>query len=134
MKRLTGFAALAMAAVAVNAGQGLAQTSAQTLPEVVVTAPVSPKEIVRPVTGPYKFSEVIEEVKLIYRVAYKDLDLTSEAGKSALHARVNEAAQLVCQDVNQIYRRTDPANLACVKDAKASAQEQMDYVIATAKK
>ena len=66
-------------------------------------------------------------------VDYGDLDLKSEAGVSSLNGRVQEAANGVCQEMNDRYPEkvyTPVMKGDCAANAVAQAKPQVDRAIA----
>ncbi len=65
------------------------------------------------------------------RVAYGDLDLTSEAGQSTLSKRINAAVKRVCGYTGGSLREFATSN-RCRRESLAGATAQMDVAIARA--
>jgi UrcA family protein len=70
-------------------------------------------------------------------VSYQDIDLTASDGQAALEARVRQAAQDVCRELDRRFITsayvTVSSNKSCVKDAQAEAMVQVRNVVAAAK-
>jgi UrcA family protein len=67
----------------------------------------------------------------VVRIA--DLDLATEAGAGALHARIRYAAQRVCGDTNQRDLRGMNMMVACRQVAMDSARPQVELALANAR-
>ncbi|WP_066527312.1 UrcA family protein [Erythrobacter sp. CCH5-A1] len=62
-------------------------------------------------------------------VPYGDLDLTKEAGRKALDARLARAANKVCGPVNVRDLARLSARRACIAEARASAEPQVELAL-----
>lgn len=62
-------------------------------------------------------------------VPHADLDLTREAGRKALETRVARAAQQVCGPLGSRSLSRLAAHRACIADARASAQPQVELAL-----
>jgi UrcA family protein len=106
-------AGLALAAAAAAHGQTVAQTTAG---EVVVTAPYPAGPNVRSLSRP---------------VSYRDLDLTTEAGRSALSDRVRTTARDLCSQLGE-PKTPEPPAPSCEQAAVDGTAEQQRTAIAQA--
>lgn len=123
MKRIK-FALLTLGAV-VAGGVFAAEQAGQ----LVVEATRQTKVVGRSYTG-----NPIEVVSLTRRVAYSDLDLSTQSGASELEKRVNETAQAACKQLDTLYPLTTPSGPSCVKDAVDGAMVQAHAAVSAAKK
>ena len=76
-----------------------------------------------------------EEVALQRTVRYGDLDLATDAGRSALQARLESAARMVCrpaEDITGLEGRMLLKN--CLKTARADTAAKFDLAIAQAQR
>jgi UrcA family protein len=62
-------------------------------------------------------------------VPHADLDLTREAGRKALEARVARAAEQVCGPIGARALSHVAAYRACLAEARASAQPQVELAL-----
>jgi UrcA family protein len=68
------------------------------------------------------------------KVSYSDLDLTSDAGRDALHRRIGRAVSAVCSvdDTRDLIAMTKRDR--CVRDAWASTRTQVAIAMLSAKR
>jgi UrcA family protein len=66
-------------------------------------------------------------------VSYRDLDLTTEAGRSTLRQRVNSTARDACRRLGEANMGGTAAQPSCERDAMNSATGQMQQAFAQAK-
>jgi UrcA family protein len=62
-------------------------------------------------------------------VPHADLDLTREAGRKALEIRVARAAKRVCGPLGTRDLSRVAAHKACLAEARASAQPQVEFAL-----
>jgi UrcA family protein len=97
---------------------------------VTVTASRVPKvEVTEPKPG-----SIMKTVSLSYGVSYSDLDLTTADGKEQLKARVRQAAEDACGELDRQYPMAEPKGQRCVGAAVDSAKDQVHDAIAAAGK
>jgi UrcA family protein len=97
---------------------------------VTVTASRVPKvEVAEPRPG-----SIMKTVSLSYGVSYSDLDLTTTDGKEQLKARVRQAAEDACGELDRQYPLAEPKGQRCVGAAVDSAKDQVHDAIAAAGK
>lgn len=128
MKKLLAVAAAgAVMAAGVGMNGALAQ---QQLQEIIVHAgPLVTKSIVGRATGT---GAPIERVSVDHYVSYADLDLIKHADVQTLNKRVQAAARLGCQQLDNLYPN-QPSNLqACMHDAMQGASQQVEGAISAA--
>jgi UrcA family protein len=86
-------------------------------PKVVAGHPDIPGRIVR--------------VELRGEVSYADLDLSIDSNAKLLKERVQEAARMVCSDLDRMYHRYESAK-DCASRAEHDAMPQVEAIIAAA--
>ncbi len=119
-------AAIAGGLVPIGApAQAQAQTGASE-PTITITAPRRTRLPSRSV------NEGIELLSLSAAVGYRDLNLRTPDGRTALEKRVRDAAQEVCQELDRKYPGGTPDVRTCARDAHASAKRQIDAAVAKA--
>lgn len=128
MRRLLGLTLFGVVALASDA-----QAQAQQ-PAVEEIAIVAPHQIEHKTTGHGSLGLPTEEVALIHKVGYKDLDLKSEAGAAALEKRIEDVAKHACYELDELYPKSRAENRRCEISARDSAKGQMEAVIAAARK
>jgi UrcA family protein len=97
---------------------------------ITITASRAPKvEVVEPKPG-----SIMKTVSLSYGVSYSDLDLTTTEGKEQLKARVRQAAEDACNELDRQYPFSEPKGLRCVGATVDSAKGQVHDAIAAAGK
>ena len=97
---------------------------------VTVTASRVPKgEVAEP-----KLGSTMKTVSLSYGVSYSDLDLNTTEGKQQLKARVRQAAEDACEELDRQYPLAEPKGQRCVGAAVDSAKDQVHDAIAAAGK
>ena len=103
---------------------------AQPVTEVTVKATRESKIVVgRAPTG-----AAIEEISLMRRVSYADLDLSTKSGADALEKRVNDAAKGACDELDKNYPLTEKSAPDCTKAAIKDAMVDVRAVVAAAAK
>lgn len=100
------------------------------LPTITISASVTSKKIISTSSS----GVPTEEVSVTRRVSYSDLDLSTYAGTAALKQRVKDAAQLSCKQLDELYPLEQPAARACVNEAVAAANEQIEAAITAAQR
>ena len=110
-------------------GQAVAQTN-----EITVTAP----HVVHQPGGHTPGGVPVEVVTIAHHVSYADLDLTTQAGQTALDSRIADSAKQACDQLEALYPPAqfpvDPANKDCLKTAVDGALAQAATAIAAAHK
>jgi len=110
-------------------GQAVAQTN-----EITVTAP----HVVHQPGGHTPGGVPVEVVTIAHHVSYADLDLTTQAGQTALDSRIADSAKQACDQLEALYPPAqfpvDPANKDCLKTAIDGAMTQAAAAIAAAHK
>lgn len=110
--------ALAAAGLGLGAALAAAPASAQTVSELIVTAPWSGH-------GP-------APRELSTNVSYADLDLRNPGDRRVLHDRIEHAAYRVCDRINAQPRSPHNLNRSCQDRAMRDAMAQMSVAVATA--
>ena len=105
---------------------GNAQQSSA-LPEVRVEAKRSVTIVGKSYSG-----APIEQVQVMRRVSYSDLDLSTTAGATELERRISAAATEECKELDKAYPLEDAGGQACVKQATNAAMPQVKSAIAVA--
>jgi UrcA family protein len=109
---------------------------AQPAPDAVVQAPPEAQlagavadEVV--VTGRYRVGPEVR--RLAAPVSYRDLDLTTDAGRDVLRQRVRATAQDLCRRLGEANMGSTLAQPSCERDAinSAAADEQRAFAQAT---
>ena len=97
-----------------------------------VTPPSGTNEVVT-VTAPKlhqrersRIGAPIVEVSLSREVRFDDLDLSTDSGMRALHARVRHTAKVLCDQLDQQYLTTQDDARGCVTTAVDDAMEQAE--------
>lgn len=73
-----------------------------------------------------------EEVTVTRRVSYSDLDLKTYAGAMALKRRVEDAAQVACKQIDELYPLEQSQAPSCVRQSVAAADEQVKAAVSAA--
>jgi UrcA family protein len=94
---------------------------------LAVAAPASSEEAIFTVVG---HSEWPQEQSLSAAVSYRDLDLTTKAGRKELHSRIWRTAAALCRQLGD--KRDGAVPFACEDEAMASALGFEHAVIAQA--
>ena len=104
------YAAPAPAAVQVDPADSTVTTVEVTVPRVITGSHIG-----RPMT----------EYQMSKRVPYGDLDMSSPAGVAELNRRVDEAADYVCERLEQINPGGEPEKYSCAREAVRDARPQV---------
>lgn len=75
-----------------------------------------------------------QEISMTYRAAYGDLDLATPEGKEQLKARVRQAAEEACKDIDAQFPLAGPKGARCVDAAVDAAKPQIRQALAVASK
>lgn len=118
--------ALAVTGLAVSGGAALAQDQNDAVEEIVIEAPTVVRRTVMLGRESYELTEFMREVE------YSDLDLTKTRDVTKLEERIQATAEAVCQELADMFPPLDRPEPSCIRNAVASAREQMDAVVATA--
>lgn len=102
----------------------IAEQAAEETDEIVVQAPAAVKRVVR--VG--RERGTVLELKL--SISYADLDLRLHNDVVELEARINAAAREICKDLADITPRLEKPEPSCIRNAIASAREEMQEAIA----
>jgi UrcA family protein len=100
------------------------------LPTIQISASVISKKII----STSSTGVPTEEVSVTRRVSYSDLDLGTYAGAVALKQRVQKAAQLACEQLDELYPLEQPQAPSCIKEAVAAANQQVEAAITAAQR
>jgi UrcA family protein len=73
----------------------------------------------------------IEEVSLSRHVGFRDLDLTSPAGKAELDKRINAVAKEACNQIEKLYplEQWDTDTRTCIEGAVKGAMSQEQTIL-----
>jgi UrcA family protein len=78
----------------------------------------------------------IEQISLVRRINYADLDLTDEDDAAALKVRIAEAANALCNKLDKMYPFSTVNHgdfvSSCISKTKSDAMKQVQAAIATA--
>lgn len=97
---------------------------------ITVTASRAPEvKVVEPERG-----SIMQTVSLSYGVTYSDLDLNTTEGKQQLKARVRQAAEDACEELDRQYPMAEPKGARCVGAAVDGAKDQVRTAVAAAGK
>ena len=105
--------------------------AADTLPVVTVEADGLPTTIA---VGQSAVGAPLEQVSLLRRVSYADLDLSTKAGEAELRSRVKRNARAACRQLDRLYPLEIKNAPQCIKKAIAEASRQVDAAVAAAQK
>lgn len=111
---------------------GMCLATAALADNAMETIVVRAEAMTKTVVGRTTIGAPIEEVTLIHRVSYADLDLATHSGAMALKRRVRETARLACEQLDKLYPLEEKQEPACIQDALHGAQSQIDEAIASA--
>lgn len=117
-------AAVMMIADAMGGSLALAQ-SESTQSDITITAPRAGER--SPTTG-----APIETVTTSRIVSYRDLDLSTAAGKQELDKRVKTAARRACDWLDQMHPIAAQGSPDCLSTAVNSAKDQVDAAVMAA--
>jgi UrcA family protein len=124
------------ASVAIRAAQSLLVTAGFVLASGVAAAEEMAQvtvEAARSVqVGRTSSGVPIEQITLTRKVGYQDLDLTTQAGATALEKRVKDTAGEACKEIDRLYPLSTPGGASCVKTAVDDAMKQVHAAIAAA--
>ena len=81
-----------------------------------------------------KLGTARQEISMTYRVGYEDLDLATPEGKQQLKARVRQAAEEACKDIDAQFPLAGPKGARCVDAAVDAAKPQIRQALAVAAK
>lgn len=130
MTRTTGITGTALAAliatVAIPQATVFAQEEERVLENVTV---VAPRITEQRRTGSTMFTEVVERDAI---VDISDLDLSRTADVRKLDNRIREAAQLICEELEDEYPFGRPDVSTCVNRAVEDAMDQADKAVGQA--
>ncbi len=118
------FAGAAAAALFCGSPSAWAQAAAPVPPPGV--SEVAPVEIIVPrrVTGSHIVTNA-SEWRMSVRVPYGDLDLQSPVGVAELNRRVDEAADYVCERLEDVAPGGEPGVRLCAREAVRDARPQV---------
>lgn len=105
--------------------------AADALPVVTIEADGLPTTIA---IGHSAVGAPLEQVSLMRRVSYADLDLSTRAGEAELRNRVKRNARAACRQLDQLYPAEIKNAPQCIKKAIAEASRQVDAAVAAAEK
>jgi UrcA family protein len=72
----------------------------------------------------------LTKVSVSYGVSYEDLNLATPEGAAQLKARVRQAAEAACRELDRQYPLTNPKGARCVEPAVDEAMPQVRRAIA----
>ena len=127
-RHITGMTA---ALVATGLCFGASVLAADELPVVTIEADALPTKI--PI-GHSSLGVPLEQITLLRRVSYADLDLSTRAGEAELRKRVKSNARAACRQLDQLYPMEIKNAPQCIKKAIAEASRQVDAAVAAAEK
>ena len=116
------------AALAQNCGSYGGYIGAGAPPPETVTVTAPPPTVERT-----RLNTTIGRVSQSERVSYADLNLCSGEGARALRARVNAAAEDVCQRIDAAFPHTLNGPRSCYRDALTSVSPRPSSVIGDAR-
>jgi UrcA family protein len=100
------------------------------IPQITVQASheVQRKQVGMPYTG-----IPVEEVSLSRHVGFRDLDLTTAAGKDELDKRIKAVAKEACNQIQKLYplEQWDTDTRTCIADAVKGAMAQERTILAS---
>jgi UrcA family protein len=78
----------------------------------------------------------IEEVSLSRHVGFRDLDLTTPAGKAELEKRIKAVAKEACNQLQTLYplEQWETDTRTCIADAVKDAMKQEQTILASSSK
>ena len=92
--------------------------------EIVVTGRrVVTKTVTRTPVG-----SKVSELTLSYRVAFGDLDLKTNNGRTQLEQRVADAARAACKEIGRMYPTAEPSDNECTRVARERAMRDVRAV------
>ncbi len=118
-----------IASGAVFAAEQVRFSGGGTSTEVTV---IAPRVIVRDV-GHDAAGAATEEVSLTRRVTYADLDLNKQADVDKLEKRIDDMAQVACDQLAALYPLAGPDSPDCVREAIDGAMSQEHAAVDAAK-
>jgi UrcA family protein len=118
-----GFAAAVTASLMLGAAHAASAPTAQLAPDdpTVTTVEVT---VPRVITGS-RIGMPTTEYRMSKRVPYGDLDMATAAGVAELNRRVEEAADYVCDRLEQLNPAGEPEKYSCAREAVRDARPQV---------
>jgi UrcA family protein len=122
------FLALATIGLVFKSDPAIAQQATEGIEEIVVEAPavVTTRAVGIGKEGHEKISE------LKHSIDYADLDLGLHKDVTELEVRIEAAAREVCEELADLDPRLTKPEPSCIKNAVASAKEELQWAIAAA--
>jgi UrcA family protein len=103
------------------------------IPQITVQAS---HEVQRKQVGMSYTGIPVEEVSLSRHVGFRDLDLTTAAGKDELDKRIKAVAKEACNQIQKLYplEQWDTDTRTCIADAVKGAMAQEQTILASSSK
>lgn len=132
---MKGYWRIASAAILVISAASPVYAQSEPSETVTVFAPF----VVKKVQGPPAIGKrpAVSTVSVSRNISYHDIDLTSDAGETTLTARVHQAAQDVCRELERRFPKTLYIPVSedkdCAKNAEAAAMIEVHAVVAASR-
>jgi UrcA family protein len=122
--------AFALTGTAAAQNSNSQQQSDNQIPQITVQAS---HEVQRKQVGMSYTGIPVEEVSLSRHVGFRDLDLTTAAGKDELDKRIKAVAKEACNQIQKLYplEQWDSDTRTCIADAVKGAMAQEQTILAS---
>ena len=121
--------AFALTGIAAAQNSNSQQQNDNQIPQITVQAS---HEVQRKQVGMSYTGIPVEEVSLSRHVGFRDLDLTTAAGKDELDKRIKAVAKEACNQIQKLYplEQWDSDTRTCIADAVKGAMAQEQTILA----